>query len=489
MGFRTVLIFSQLGIALAFCLVIVLGFNNVIDTLEDPPFNLPKPVTLNLHSQLSRYLLVAITISVFLAMVLSWAIAKRTSRSIESVKHFLEGLIRNQSPLEQYSHPNLIEGFAEFSELSTHLSKLVAFFQNDLNTTRYSAQMKQLILDNIAEATMLIDQKFIIEYGNQSAFDLLEIDSENSIGLSLFEIDRTSKLNDIIKRCVETQKAQSDEVQLNNVSEAVVSLVVIPIFQSFSSLSESKNKYLIVMQDISMLRKLQQVRSDFVTNASHELRTPLTAIQGYAETLLDKENGKKKQRQQFIVRIYEQAIYLSGLISDLLNLSKIESGGLQLNFENCKIANLRKKITNLFEPLFSESKMNFEWEIPDNSTEIYVDPELITQVLVNLIDNAIKYAEPGGTISVSVQTEEHNIIFQVKDTGIGIPKRELERIFERFYRVDTGGANQIKGTGLGLSIAKHIVLQHGEKIWVESEVGEGTSVFFSVKKQRNTTLP
>ena len=236
MGFRTVLIFSQLGIALAFCLVAVLGFNNVIDTLEDPPFNLPKPVTLNLHSQLSRYLLVAITISVFLAMVLSWAIAKRTSRSIESVKHFLEGLIRNQSPLEQYSHPNLIEGFAEFSELSTHLSKLVASFQNDLNTTRYSAQMKQLILDNIAEATMLIDQKFIIEYGNQSAFDLLEIDSENSIGLSLFEIDRTSKLNDIIKRCVETQKAQSDEVQLNNVSEAVVSLVVIPIFQSFSSL-------------------------------------------------------------------------------------------------------------------------------------------------------------------------------------------------------------------------------------------------------------
>ena len=191
------------------------------------------------------------------------------------------------------------------------------------------------------------------------------------------------------------------------------------------------------MQDISMLRKLQQVRSDFVTNASHELRTPLTAIQGYAETLLDKENGKKKQRQQFIVRIYEQAIYLSGLISDLLNLSEIESCGLQLNFENCKIADLRKKITNLFEPLFSESKMNFEWKTPDNSTGIYVDPELITQVLVNLIDNAIKYTEPDGTISVSVQTEEHNIIFQVKDTGIGIPKRELERIFERFYRVDT----------------------------------------------------
>ena len=214
---------------------------------------------------------------------------------------------------------------------------------------------------------------------------------ENSIGLSFIEINRTPKLNDIIKRCVETQKAQSDEVQLDSVSKIIVSLVVIPIFQSFSSLSESKHQYLIVMQvqDISMLRKLQQVRSDFVTNASHELRTPLTAIQGYAETLLDKANGKKKQRQQFIVRIYEQAIYLSGLISDLLNLSKIESGGLHLNFENCKIADLRGKITNLFEPLFSESKMTFEWRILDNSTDIYVDQELIIQVLVNLTDNSI----------------------------------------------------------------------------------------------------
>ena len=231
-----------------------------------------------------------------------------------------------------------------------------------------------------------------------------------------------------------------------------------------------------------MLRKLQQVRSDFVTNASHELRTPLTAIQGYAETLLDKTNGKKKQRQQFIVRIYEQAVYLSGLISDLLNLSKIESGSLQLNFETCKIADLRKKITNLFEPLFSESKMNFEWEIPDDPTEIYVDPELITQVLVNLIDNAIKYTESGGTISVLFQTKEDNIIFQIKDMGIGIPKQELERIFERFYRVDTDSTNKVKGTGLGLSIAKHIVLQHDGRIWVESEVGKGTNVFFSVKK-------
>jgi len=338
------------------------------------------------------------------------------------------------------------------------------------------------MLDNISEAIMLIDQKFFIEYGNQSAFDLLGIDSENSIGLSLFEIDRTPRLNDIVKRCIETRKAQSDEILLDNVSKVVVSLAVIPIFQSFSSLSESKQQYLIVMQDISMLRKLQQVRSDFVTNASHELRTPLTAIQGYAETLLDKANGKKKQRQQFIVRIYEQAVYLSGLISDLLNLSKIESGSLQLNFETCKIADLRKKITNLFEPLFSESKMNFEWEIPDDPTEIYVDPELITQVLVNLIDNAIKYTESGGTISVSFQTKEDNIIFQIKDMGIGIPKQELERIFERFYRVDTDSTNKVKGTGLGLSIAKHIVLQHDGRIWVESEVGKGTSVFFSVKK-------
>ena len=482
MGFRTVLIFSQLGIALAFCLVVVLGFNNVIDTLEGPPSNLPKLVILNLHSQLLRYLLVAIIISVCLAIVISWAIAKRASRSIESVKNFLEDLERSQSALEQYSHPNLIEGFAEFSGLSTHLNKLVLFFQNDLNAARHSAQMKQLMLDNISEAIMLIDQKFFIEYGNQSAFDLLGIDSENSIGLSLFEIDRTTRLNDIVKRCIETRKAQSDEILLDNVSKVVVSLAVIPIFQSFSSLSESKQQYLIVMQDISMLRKLQQVRSDFVTNASHELRTPLTAIQGYAETLLDKANGKKKQRQQFIVRIYEQAVYLSGLISDLLNLSKIESGSLQLNFETCKIADLRKKITNLFEPLFSESKMNFEWEIPDDPTEIYVDPELITQVLVNLIDNAIKYTESGGTISVSFQTKEDNIIFQIKDMGIGIPKQELERIFERFYRVDTDSTNKVKGTGLGLSIAKHIVLQHDGRIWVESEVGKGTSVFFSVKK-------
>ena len=481
MGFRIILVLSHLGIILAFCVIFVFGFNEVVDTLTNSPSNLPKPAILNLSSKFSQYLLVAVTISVLWTIGISWAIAKRVSKFSENLNRFLQDIVQNQAPLEQCDSPDLTGGFTEFSKLPYHLNELITYFQDNLHTTLQSAQTTQMILDSISESTLLIDQKFIIEYGNQSAFDLLEVDNSKK-GMSLIEINRTPKLHEVVKYCVETQKAHSDEIQLDSVNKTIVSLMVIPLSEGAHFWTELEHRYLVIMKDVSMLRKLQQVRSDFITNASHELRTPLTAIQGYAETLLDTGNTKKKQRQQFIIRIYEQAIYLSGLISDLLNLSKIESGGMKLNFQNYKVVDLRKKITNLFEPLFSESKMNFEWEIPDDPTEIYVDPELITQVLVNLIDNAIKYTESGGTISVSFQTKEDNIIFQIKDMGIGIPKQELERIFERFYRVDTDSTNKVKGTGLGLSIAKHIVLQHDGRIWVESEVGKGTNVFFSVKK-------
>ena len=214
------------------------------------------------------------------------------------------------------------------------------------------------------------------------------------------------------------------------------------------------------------------------------MRVPLTSIHGYAETLLNGALEDTNANERFVEKILQQSARLSQLVSDLLDLSHLESGEVKLELKPCEIDAFQGTILTLFEPVFEEADLTFEWQVPNHLPPVFADKQLIGQVLANLIENAIKYTPAGGVITISGEANDSEVIVHVKDTGIGIPAEVLPRIFERFYRVDKGRSREMGGTGLGLAIAKHILLQHGGRVWVDSSPGEGSVFHFALPLQR-----
>jgi two-component system phosphate regulon sensor histidine kinase PhoR len=227
------------------------------------------------------------------------------------------------------------------------------------------------------------------------------------------------------------------------------------------------------------LKELEKVRQDFVANVSHELRTPLTTIKGYAETLLE---GALKEEVAFpfVQVIKRQSDRLAKIVEDLLTLSKIESKEFQLKIETFPLSELIEDVLNFIQEAAEKKKITISLELPASLT-VKADRNYLEQILINLIDNAIKYGGEGGKIIISaIQINQIEIEVSVRDNGIGIPKEDLPRIFERFYRVDKGRSRELGGTGLGLSIVKHLVQAHGGRVRAESQLEEGSTFYFTL---------
>jgi two-component system phosphate regulon sensor histidine kinase PhoR len=239
----------------------------------------------------------------------------------------------------------------------------------------------------------------------------------------------------------------------------------------------------VVLHDITELRKLERVRRDFVANVSHEFKTPLTAIQGFSETLLAGAMDDPQNRERFLGIILEHSRRLARLTDDLLKLSSMDADRLELEIRRVSVSELIESCLETTQHRAAEKEVEVELaqsaqagELPD----IAGDRRRLAEILQNLLDNATQYTLPGGRITVNAETREADVVFTISDTGIGIPKSDQSRIFERFYRVDAARSREAGGTGLGLAIAKHLVEVHGGRIWVDSEIGQGSQFHFSV---------
>ncbi|MBK6420101.1 MAG: two-component sensor histidine kinase [Ignavibacteria bacterium] len=230
-------------------------------------------------------------------------------------------------------------------------------------------------------------------------------------------------------------------------------------------------------KDIDEMRRLERVRSEFVANVSHELRTPIFSVQGYLETLLDGAMDDPQVSLQFLEKAYNNALRLNALLSDLIDISRIESGELKFSFRYFDIGELLRDIVHTTEIRAAQRNVTVHCDIAENST-VYGDKERLTQVMTNLLENAIKYNVDGGDVYVSTKHVDTTLRISVRDTGIGIPEESLPRIFERFYRVDKDRSRAVGGTGLGLAIVKHILEAHHAPIAVDSGVGRGTEISF-----------
>ena len=364
-----------------------------------------------------------------------------------------------------------------YGELSNHFNQMADRIEMQIHEISRERNLRDSILSKMVEAVLLIDSQFAITYANSAAIAMLNFPVHYQ-ALSLVEIISDPGLKHLLRQVTDTEKAGYAEITLVGTTERETEVIVVPV----------ADEYLVSLHDVSQLRTLERIRSDFVANVAHEMRVPLTSIHGYAETLLNGALEDTGANERFVEKILQQSARLSQLVSDLLDLSQLESGEVKLELRPFEIDEFQDTILALFEPVFEEAALRFEWRIPGHLPIVMADKQLMGQVLANLIENAIKYTPAGGSITISAEANESEVIVHVRDTGIGIPTEAIPRIFERFYRVDKGRSREMGGTGLGLAIAKHILLQHNGRIWVDSSAGEGSVFHFALPLQRRFSV-
>ncbi len=369
-----------------------------------------------------------------------------------------------------------LEGAArdELTDLADAVGGMVAELGRTIHTLTDERNRSAAILGSMVEGVAVVSGDERILYCNQAFEQILELPQGSSQGKKLVEGLRQAELVTAVRQVLPGGDEVTGEVEVGTVRRRSFSVTAAPVRAAGASSA------VLVLHDITELRRLERVRRDFVANVSHEFKTPLTAIQGFAETLLGGALDDKANRKRFMEIIREHAQRLARLTDDLLKLSRIEAGRLELESRPVSVAALVNGCVETAR-LKAESKgLRLTVGLPEDLPAVRGDAVQLGEVLQNLIDNALQYTPPGGRIDVTAYSNGHEVIFTVADTGIGIPEADLERIFERFYRVDAARSREAGGTGLGLSIARHIVDAHGGRIWVESAVGQGSRFRFSI---------
>lgn len=326
------------------------------------------------------------------------------------------------------------------------------------------------ILKSITDGIMILDTKGQILLANRSFKEIIKTDDVPE-GKHFMEVIRNIDLLNLLRAAMTKKEEVSEELTIKKSGgEIFIVAKAMPVLST-----EGKISFLIVLlHDITRLKKLENIRRDFVANVSHELKTPITSIKGYAETLLDSDMEDSENIKNFVQIIKNQADRLAALVEDILTLSRIESGEIWVEREKINIEEFILSLFQIFSERAQKKGIPLEKEI-NKGTYIYADRNKLMQILVNLIDNALKFTEEG-YIKVRLLKEDKVFILSVEDTGIGIPKEHLPRIGERFYRVDRARSRQLGGTGLGLAIVKHLVRVHGWDLKIESEATKGTKV-------------
>jgi len=293
-------------------------------------------------------------------------------------------------------------------------------------------------------------------------------------GSSLLEVVRQTELIEAVRRVLAGEARVEAEIATGTLRQHYFAATVASVRAGDTSGA------VIVLHDITELRKLERVRRDFVANVSHEFRTPLTAIQGFTETLLAGAMDDPQNRLRFLGIILEHARRLARLTEDLLKLSQMDADRLELEVRRVSVTALVESCYETARHRAAEKELTVSLDLPRSVPDVSGDARRLQEVLQNLLDNAIQYTLPAGKIVLSVRQRGDEVVFTVSDTGIGIPLADQPRIFERFYRVDAARSREAGGTGLGLAIAKHLIEVHGGRLWVESELGVGSKFHFSV---------
>ena len=361
-----------------------------------------------------------------------------------------------------------------FREQRQVQAEMEDFQRHQQQITTDARAQQQVLFNSMLEGLLLLDRNRRIYLANRAFKNLFGIKTELR-GRTIMEALRVRELAELVER-VEGEGQMFDyELKLPDLSERWLQVNAAAISNS----AGEREGTILVFHDLTRLKQLERTRAEFVANVSHELRTPLSLIKGYVETLLDGARKNPEVAERFLKIIERNAQRLDLLIQDLLTISALEAGRVKLNLQAVELRPLVEKVLGDLKPPADNKSITLVNQLPDLNTT--ADLSRLEQVFANLVDNAIKYGRTQGTVTVGGgKAGDGKIEIFVQDDGPGIPPESLDRVFERFYRVDKARSREQGGTGLGLSIVKHIVQSHGGKVWVKSELGKGATFFFTL---------
>ena len=392
---------------------------------------------------------------------LAWRYAslkRRLNKYTETI-HAIAGGEKNVSELP--------EDVAGLEELSNAVKTLALTLR--LRTSVVEAERARLatVLEQMTDGVLIADAAGRIQFANPAIEQLFE--TKDVLGRTVAEVLRQHQLIETWQRCQQTGELQTESVERPG-RRQFLQLIAIPDRETGGSL--------LLVQDLTRVRRLETVRRDFISNVSHELRTPLASLKALTETLQEGALEDPPAARRFLKRIETEVDALTQMATELLELSRIESGQVPLEFKPVLAASLLLSAADRMRTQAERAGLVLRLAAPLDMSDVMVDSHRLEQVLVNLIHNAVKFTRPGGEVVLSAQAEGNFVRFSVQDSGVGIPADDLERIFERFYKADR--ARSGGGTGLGLSISRHLVDAHGGKIWAESAEGRGSTFYFTI---------
>jgi two-component system phosphate regulon sensor histidine kinase PhoR len=409
-----------------------------------------------------------IILVVLIVLLITWGVSvwqtDHLRRLLKQITDFSRSLSRGEIDKRLF-----LKDAGEFSEIADNLTSMSVTLQGMMSQSEGERNRLNVILKSVPDALLIIDAKGIVTLSSSSVKDFFG--DIPVAGVRFAEIVRNHEFSGLIEEVRKTRLPGMTEFCIELPEEKYLTVKVSPLFYKESDLSG----FVAVFHDITDIKKLEQVRKDFVANVSHELKTPITAIKGFADTLLDGALSDHENATRFVQTIKSNSERINALVDDLMTISKIEMGVIKVEKSLTDVEGICENIIELFKAKAASKNIYIKCEKRKDISQIEADKNRLIQILTNLIDNAIKFTETGG-VTFGIDSEDGKKFIFVEDTGIGVPAKFVSRLGERFFRVDPARSRKMGGTGLGLAIVKHLVKAHGWTMHVESIHGKGTKV-------------
>lgn len=411
---------------------------------------------------ISRTIIAGAAIAAIIAILLAIQLSRTTTEPVKKLtkmaKRMAEGELDQEIRVTAKDEVGDLAG--AFNQMSARLREMVALLTNERDKMT-------AVVSTMGDGVIIVDSESRVNMVNKAAEAMFRLSKNESLGNTFIEVVHDHELAEVLRKCLKTGEQQTGLVETES-GKQFLRVIATPLWSGS----------LVLLQDLTQIRRLETVRRDFISNISHELRTPITSLKILTETIQGGAIEDRAVARDFLNKINAETDRLAQMVDALAELSHIESGEVSLKLEPVVMGEIAQQVAERLRAQVDRAGLNLEVNIPLDLPRALADKERMEQVLVNLLHNAIKFTSPGGRISISAKTEGDNIQVSVADTGVGITANDLPRVFERFYKADKARAGG--GTGLGLAIAKHIVEAHSGSIWAESIEGKGSIFTFTL---------